>query len=161
MTNAISNQGRFERAGVVYNARDKAEARRNRRKSGRPASPADVREREINVVIRHVFGASLPNDDYGRDVLYELLNQLALHGASADEMRDRALDLLPELDDDDSLDILIEKIGKGRKRYADPIARALGVTYQMRMFLDLRTNRRLRRDEEVARRDPATERGVR
>jgi hypothetical protein len=124
---------------VIRNARDRALARRYRRKSGRPASPADVRECEINVVIGHVFGASLPDDDFGRDVLYELLNQLALRGASTDEMRDLALDLIPELDDDDSLDVLIKKIGKGRKRHADPIARALGVTYEMRTLLDLRT----------------------
>jgi hypothetical protein len=139
MTNATSNQDRFARTGIVRNERDKAEARRNRRKSGRTASPADVCECEINKVIDHASGASLPDDDYGRDVLYELLNQLALRGASPDEMRDLALDLLPELDDDDSLDILIKGIGKGRKRGADQIARALGVTYEMRTFLDLRT----------------------
>lgn len=125
--------------GVVRNERDKAEARRNRSKSGRPASPADVRECELYTVIRHVFGASLPDDDYGRDVLRELLNQLALRGASSDEMRDTALHFLPELDDDDSLAILIKEIGKGRKRRADHVARALGVTYQMRTFLDLRS----------------------
>jgi hypothetical protein len=139
MTNATLNQSRFAGTGIVRNERDKAEARRNRRKSGRPASPADVRECEINKVIDHVFGASLPDDDYGREVLYELLNQLALRGASPGEMRDRALDLLPELDDDDSLDILIKGIGIGRKRRADQSARALGVTYEMRTFLDLRT----------------------
>jgi hypothetical protein len=125
---------------IVRNERDKAEARRyRRRKSGRPASPADVRECEINKVIDHVFGASLPDDDFGREVLYELLNQMALRGASDDEMRDCALDLLPELDDDDSLDIMVKKIGKGRKRGADQIARKLGVTYEMRTLLDLRT----------------------
>jgi hypothetical protein len=140
MTNATTLQDRFARTGIVRNERDKAEARRNRRKSGRPASPADVRECEINKVIDHVFGASLPDDDYGREVLYELLNQLALRGASPDEMRDLALDLLPELnDDDDSLDILIKGIGKGRNRRSDQVARALGITYEMRTLLDLRT----------------------
>jgi hypothetical protein len=124
---------------IVRNERDKGDARRYRRKSGRPASPADVRECEINEVTRHVFGASLPDDDYGREFLYEILNQLALRGASPGEMRDRALDLLPELDEDDSLNILIKRIGEGRKRRADQIARALGVTYEMRTLLDLRT----------------------
>jgi hypothetical protein len=134
---ATSKRG--PRFGVVRNARDKAEARRNRRKSGPGASPADVRECELYETIDHVFGPSLPDDDYGRDVLRELLNQLALRGASLDEMRDVALDLLPEMDDDDSLDVLIKEIGKGRRRNADQVARALGVTYEMRTFLDLRT----------------------
>jgi hypothetical protein len=124
---------------IVRNDRDRAAARRNRRKSGRPASPADVRECEINKVIDHVFGASLPDDDYGRDVLRELLNQMALRKASIEEMRDRAFDLLPELGDDDGFDIIIKEIGKGRRRRADEVARALGVTYEMRTFLDLRT----------------------
>jgi hypothetical protein len=74
MINATTHQDRFARTGIVRNERDKAEARRNRRKSGRPTSPADVREWEINRVIDHVFGASLPDDDDGREVLYELLN---------------------------------------------------------------------------------------
>jgi hypothetical protein len=136
-TNATSYRG--PRFGVVRNDRDKAEARRNRRKRCPAASPADVRECEIYKTIDHVFGASLPDDDYGREAVSELVNQMALRGASADEMRDAALDLLPELDDDDSLDILLKKIGKGRHRSADQVARALGVTYQMRTFLDLRT----------------------
>ena len=124
---------------IVRNDRDLADARRNRRKSGRPASPADVRECEVYKVIDHVFGASLPDDDYGREVLRVLLNQMVLRRASIEEMRDRALDLLPELDDDDSLDNMIKEIGKGRRRSADQVARDLGVTYQMRTFLDLRT----------------------
>jgi hypothetical protein len=74
---------------IVRNEHDKVLARGFRRKRG-PASPAENREREINVVIRHVFGASLPDDDFGRDVLFELLNQLALRGASVAEMRNRA-----------------------------------------------------------------------
>jgi hypothetical protein len=123
---------------IVRNARDKADARRNRRRRA-PASPADLRECEINKIIDHVFGAGLSDDDFGRDVLFEALNQIALRGAGLDEMRDHALDLLPEIGDDGSLDIMIEKIGKGRRRSADHIARALGVTYEMRTFLDLRT----------------------
>jgi hypothetical protein len=140
MTIATTGLSRTYRdSGTVLNKHDKAWRRRNRRKSCRPASPAEVRECEINKVIDHVFGASLPDDDYGREVLYELLNQLALRGAGLDEMRDHAIDLLPEMGDDDSIDTMVKTIGKGRRRGADQIARALGVTYQMRTFLDLRT----------------------
>jgi hypothetical protein len=70
-------------------------------------------------------------------VLFELLNQLKLDGASTDEMRDLAVDLLPELDDDDSLDVMIK--AKAKKRTADDIARRLGIDYQMRTAEDYRT----------------------
>lgn len=136
-TDSVNATDRF---GIVRNERDKTEARRNRRRrGGRPTSPADVRECELYMSVNHLFGASLPDDDYGREVLRELLNQLALRGAAQEEMRDAALDLMPEIDDDDSLDIMVKEIGKGRKRSADQVARALGVTYEMRTFLDLRT----------------------
>jgi hypothetical protein len=139
MTIATSGLSRsYKDSGTVLNKGDKAWRRRYRRKSA-PASAAEVRECEINKVIDHVFGASLPDDDYGREVLFELLNQLALRGAGIDEMRDHAIDLLPEMGDDDSLDTMVKTIGNGRRRGADQIARALGVTYQMRTFLDLRS----------------------
>jgi hypothetical protein len=107
---------------------------------GDPFSRGQLREREIMKVVSHIFGgATLPDDDYGRDMLFEILNQFALNGASHDELWAHGLDLLPEMDDDDSLDIMIKKIGLGRKRGADDIARRLGVDYQMRTLLDLRT----------------------
>jgi hypothetical protein len=128
----------YRDSGTVLNKHDKAWHRRNRRKCA-PASPAEVRECEINKVIDHMFGASLTDDDFGRDVLYELLNQMALRGASTAEMTDLAVDLLPEIADDDSLDVMIKRIGKGRRRGADQIAHALGVDYRTRTLLDLRT----------------------
>src|SRR5882724_10837645 len=111
-----------------------------RRKPGEPFARGQRREREIMTVVIHIFGAAtLPDHDFGREVLFEVLNQLALNGASYDELRACGLDLQPEIDDDDSLDIMIKKIGLGRRRNADDIARRLGVTYQMRTLLDLRT----------------------
>jgi len=111
-----------------------------RREPGEPFSRGQHREREIMMVVDHIFGAaSLPDDDFGRDVLFEVLNQFKLNGATPDELRAHGLDLLPEIDDDDSLDIMVKEIKLGRKRNADDIARRLGVDYQMRTFLDLRT----------------------
>jgi hypothetical protein len=111
-----------------------------RRDPNAPFSRGQLREIEIMKVVYRVFGgATLPDDDFGRDVLFEILNQLMLNGASADELRERGRDLLPEIDDDDSLDDMLKKIGIGRKRWADDIARRLGVDYQMRTLLDLRT----------------------
>jgi hypothetical protein len=99
----------------------------------------DIRLSEIFTFILHVFGASLSDDNFGRDVLREVLNQLALNGATPEIMRRCGLDLLPEIGDDDSLDDLIKGIGTGRKRTANDIARALGIDYQLRTLLDLRT----------------------
>ena len=92
------------------------------------------------MVVDHFFGAaSLPDNDDGRAVLFEVLNQFKLNGATQDELRAYGLDLLPEIDDDDSLDIMVKAIKIGRKRNADDIARRLGVNYQVRTLLDLRT----------------------
>jgi hypothetical protein len=111
-----------------------------RRETGAPFSPGQLREIEIIKVVGHIFGAaSLPDDDFGRDVLFEVLNQFALNGATQDELRAYGRDLLPEIDDDDSLDIMVKKIGIGRKRRADDIARRLGIDYQMRTLLNLRS----------------------
>src|SRR6266851_1706795 len=109
-----------------------------RRDPNAPFSRGQNREREIMVVVSYIFGAaSLPDDDFGREVLFEVLNQFALNGATQDELRAYGRDLLPEIDDDDSLDIMVKAIKLGRKRNADDIARRLGVNYQMRTLLHL------------------------
>jgi len=134
--------------GIVCNQRDKAEVRGNigkarlyrRRDPGTPFSMGQLREIEIVLkFVSHVFGATLPDDDFGREVLFEVLNQFALNGASPDELRECGVDLLPEVGDDDTLDDMVKKIGRGRKRKADDIARRLGVDYQLRTLLDLRS----------------------
>jgi hypothetical protein len=89
--------------------------------------------------IDYTFGASLPDDDYGRDVVRELLNQQALSGISPYQMRRCALNLLPELDDDDSLDEMIKHIGSGRKRTADNLGRRIGLDYKTRTLLSITT----------------------
>jgi hypothetical protein len=107
---------------------------------GEPFSRGQLREREIMKVVSHIFGgATLPDDDFGRDVLFEILNRLILNGASADGLPECGRDLLPEIDDDDSLDDMLKRIRLGRKRGADDVARRLGVVYQMRTLLNLRT----------------------
>jgi hypothetical protein len=113
--------------------------RYQRRKLGAPLSLGQLREIEILKSVNHVFGETLPDDDYGREVLFEVLNQLALSGVTPDELREHGLDLLPEVGDDDTLYDMVVKIGPGRKRKADDIARRLGVDYQLRTLLDLRT----------------------
>ena len=111
-----------------------------RREPGEPFSQGQLREIEIFKVVIYIFGGlNIADDDYGREVLFEVLNQLALNGVSHDELRACGLDLLPEIDGDDSLDDMVKKIGPGRKRKADDIARRLGVDYQLRTLLDLRT----------------------
>jgi hypothetical protein len=108
-----------------------------RREPGAPFTVGQCRGTEILKFIRAYAGNSLPDDEFGRVVLFELLNQMKLDGASADDMRNIALDLMPEIDDDDSLDDMIK--GNGKKRSADQIAKILGIDYQMRTFLDLRS----------------------
>jgi hypothetical protein len=101
---------------------DRDAPRRNRkRKRAKPFTLGERIRDDLRNFIRYEFGASLPDDDYGRDVLRELLNQLTLNGAGADVLRDRALDLLPEMDDGD-LDLLIREISAGRKCKADDLA---------------------------------------
>lgn len=117
-----------------------AARRHQRRKPGEPFSLGQLRAREIILkVVNHIFGETLPDDDYGRDVLFEVLNQLALSGIAPDQLREHGLDLLPEVGDDDTLYDMVQAIGPGRKRTADDIARRLGVDYQLRTLLDLRT----------------------
>jgi len=50
-----------------------------------------------------------------------------------------ALTMLPELDDDDSLDEMIKHIGSGRKRTADDLARRIGLDYKTRTELNITT----------------------
>lgn len=102
--------------------------RYQRRAPDAPFSLGQLRERELFKAINRLFGASLPNDDCGREALRELLNQLALNGVGPDQLREFALDLVPELDDDDSIYNLVKEVGTGRKRRADTVARALGIT---------------------------------
>ena len=94
---------------------------------------------ELMEFTRYTFGATLPDDDWGRDVLQQILNQLALAGASPDVLRARGRDLLPEVDEDDSLDIMVLEIGTGRRIKAEPLGRAIGLTYQARVALDITT----------------------
>jgi hypothetical protein len=110
-----------------------------RRTPSEPFSLGALREIELFKFIEHDFGASLPDDDLGKDVLRELLNQLALNGATPDQLRKLGRDLLPELDDDDSLDEVVKEIGIGRKRKADAVAREIDLTYELRTLLDIRT----------------------
>jgi hypothetical protein len=111
-----------------------------RRDPDAPFSRGQNREREIMVVVSYIFGAAaLPDDDFGREALFEILNQYRLNGATPEELLAYGRAYLPEMDDDDSLDIMIKKIGIGRKRWANDIARIFGVDYQMRTLLDLRT----------------------
>jgi hypothetical protein len=114
-------------------------ARLYKRRTTEPFSLGSLREIEHFKFINHECGATLPDDDFGIDVLREVLNQFALNGATPDQLREWGRDLLPGLDDDDSLDDLIKEIGTGRKRRADDVARALGINYQLRTLLDLRT----------------------
>ena len=94
---------------------------------------------ELMDFARYQFGPTLPDDDYGRDVLREILNQLALAGAGPDVLRARGRDLLPEVDDDDSLDIMVQEIGTGRRIKAEPLGRAIGLTFKARVALDITT----------------------
>ncbi len=87
----------------------------------------------------YTFGPTLPDDDWGRDVLREILNPLALMGACPDVLREGGCDLLPEMDDDDSLDVMVKEIGTGRRIKAEPLGRAIGLTYQARVALDITT----------------------
>jgi hypothetical protein len=95
--------------------------------------------RDLWRFIDHVFGRRFPDDDYGRDLIYELLNQQALNGHSPYSMLRCALTMLPELDDDDSLDEMIKHIGSGRKRTADDLARRIGLDYKTRTELNITT----------------------
>ena len=79
-----------------------------------------------------------PDDDLGRAVLWELLNQLVLNGAAPDKVRKRGIDLLPEIDDDDSLDDMLKDIGAGRKRKSNDIACNIGLDFQRRDRLQIR-----------------------
>lgn len=102
-------------------------------------SMRSTRLRELMDFTRYTFGGALPDDDWGRDVLRQILNQLALMGADAGVLRDRGRDLLPEIDDDDSLDVMVKEIGTGRRIKAEPLGRAIGLTYQARVALDITT----------------------
>jgi hypothetical protein len=108
-----------------------------RREPGAPFTVGQCRGTEILKFIRAYAGNSLPDDEFGRVVLFELLNQLKLDGATDDERRDIAIGLLPEIDDDDSLDIMLK--AKAKKRTADQEARLLGIDFQMRTEMDFRT----------------------
>jgi hypothetical protein len=108
-----------------------------RRDPGEPFTIGQCRGNEIYQFIRVYAGASLPDDEFGRIVLLELLNQLKLDGATDDERREIAIGLLPEIDDDDGLDIMLKE--KAKKRTADQEARILGIDYQMRTENDWRT----------------------
>lgn len=76
---------------------------------------------ELMAFAGYTFGPTLPDDDWGRDVLREILNQLALMGACPDVLRERGCDLLPEMDDD-GLDVMVKEIGTRRSRWAGPSA---------------------------------------
>jgi hypothetical protein len=111
-----------------------------RREPSEPGSRGQLREKEIVKFVIYFFGGLiLPDDDYGRDVLSELLNQLAVNGVSPGDLREIGLDMLPEAGDDDTLDDMVKKIGRGRKLKADDIARRLGIDFKTRTLLDLRT----------------------
>lgn len=113
--------------------------RRHSRTRPKAFTLGTLRLSELYKVIAHLGGSTLPDDDYGRDVVREVLNQLALEGATPDELRQCGFDLLPETYDDDTLDGVIEDIGKGKRRNADAVARALGIDFKTRVALDLRT----------------------
>jgi len=113
------------------------QARRNPFRA--PFTIGSARVTALRAFIRHTFGATLPDDDYGRMVLRPLLDHIAFNGGDAEFLRQVCLDLLPELDDDDSLDILIKEVGPGRKWQADALAREIGLDFETRTRLGICT----------------------
>ncbi|WMT79500.1 hypothetical protein [Bradyrhizobium sp. Ash2021] len=93
--------------------------------------------RQLGKFIGHTFGTTLPDDDWGRDVIFELLNQQALNGFSPHMMRRYAINLLPEIGDDDSLDNTLQDIGGGTRRNADDLARRIGRDLKTRELLEI------------------------
>ena len=79
----------------------------------------------------------LPDDDAGREDLRLLLDHAAQ--VSPELARKWAMRLIPELDDDDSLDELLKRVGAGRRWAADDLARAVGLDDARRTRLEIRT----------------------
>jgi hypothetical protein len=94
--------------------------------------------KELDRFIKNQFCApSLPDDDWGREILWEVLNQHALQGADRRKLVRKALDLLPEIDDAD-LEVMLEEIGNGAKRSGIAIAQAIGLDFATRDLLNIR-----------------------
>jgi len=66
-----------------------------------------------------------------------LLKQQALNGFSPHMMRRYAINLLPEIGDDDSLDNMLQDIGGGTRRNADDLGRRIGLDLKTRELLEI------------------------
>jgi hypothetical protein len=112
---------------------------RRKYRRGRPFNLGEARLSELCRFVCYVCGRmSLPDDDYGRDLLFELLNQRRLNGVDDATLRQWAYEYLPELEDAE-LDALLSKIGPGRRRSARTVAHAIGLDFEVRDMLEIRT----------------------